>query len=53
MSDNGPEKRNNLWKYDLTSKQNRQLTDFKDFDITFPSNSEKEIVFEAGGSLYL
>jgi tricorn protease len=53
MSDNGPEKRNNLWKYDLTSKQNKQLTDFKDFDITFPSNSEKEIVFEAGGSLYL
>ncbi|MEB2777199.1 PDZ domain-containing protein [Algoriphagus sp. D3-2-R+10] len=53
MSDNGPEQRNNLWKYDLTSKQNTQLTEFKDFDITFPSNSEKEIVFEAGGSLYL
>ncbi|MDR7129666.1 tricorn protease [Algoriphagus sp. 4150] len=53
MSDNGPEKRNNLWKYDLKTKQNTQLTEFKDFDITFPSNSEKEIVFEAGGSLYL
>lgn len=53
MSDNGPEKRNNLWKYDLKSKQNIQLTEFKDFDITFPSNSDKEIVFEAGGSLYL
>lgn len=53
MSDNGPEKRNNLWKYDLKSKQNTQLTEFKDFDITFPSNSAKEIVFEAGGSLYL
>ncbi|PZX47790.1 S41 family peptidase [Algoriphagus chordae] len=53
MSDNGPEERNNLWKYDLNTKQNTQLTDFKDFDITFPSNSEQEIVFEAGGSLYL
>ena len=53
MSDNGPEGRNNLWKYDLKTKQNTQLTEFKDFDITFPSNSEKEIVFEAGGSLYL
>ncbi len=53
MSDNGPEKRNNLWKYDLNTKQHTQLTEFKDFDITFPSNSEKEIVFEAGGSLYL
>ncbi|RAI85025.1 S41 family peptidase [Algoriphagus yeomjeoni] len=53
MSDNGPEKRNNLWKYDLKTKQNTQLTEFKDFDITFPSNSDTEIVFEAGGSLYL
>lgn len=53
MSDNGPEKRNNLWKYDLKTKQNSQLTQFKDFDITFPSNSQKDIVFEAGGSLYL
>lgn len=53
MSDNGPEQRNNLWKYDLKTKQNTQLTEFKDFDITFPSNSDKEIVFEAGGSLYL
>lgn len=53
MSDNGPEKRNNLWKYDLSSKQHLQLTEFKDFDITFPSNSDSEIVFEAGGSLYL
>ncbi|MEB2785904.1 S41 family peptidase [Algoriphagus persicinus] len=53
MSDNGPEKRNNLWKYDLVSKQHTQLTDFTDFDITFPANSDKEIVFEAGGSLYL
>lgn len=53
MSDNGPEGRNNLWKYDLKTKQNTQLTEFTDFDITFPSNSEKEIVFEAGGSLYL
>ena len=53
MSDNGPEQRNNLWKYDLNSKQNSQLTEFKDFDITFPSNSDKEIVFEAGGNLYV
>ena len=53
MSDNGPEGRNNLWKYDLEKKQHTQLTDFKDFDITFPSNSDKEVVFEAGGSLYL
>ncbi|MCH7410789.1 PDZ domain-containing protein [Belliella sp. DSM 111904] len=53
MSDNGPEGRNNLWKYDIKGKNHSQLTSFEDFDITFPSNSTKEIVFEAGGKLYL
>lgn len=53
MSDNGPHKRNNLWQYDLKTKTNRQLTQFKDFDITFPESSTSDIVFEAGGSLYL
>lgn len=53
MSDNGPNKRNNLWKYDLSTKKNTQLTNFKDFDITFPENSATDIIFEAGGKLYL
>ncbi|MBB6325553.1 tricorn protease [Algoriphagus iocasae] len=53
MSDNGPEKRNNLWKYDFSTEENTQLTHFEDYDITFPSNSDSEIVFEAGGKLYL
>ena len=53
MSDNGPNKRNNIWKHDLASKINTQLTNFKDFDITFPENSSSDIVFEAGGKLYL
>lgn len=53
MSDNGPNKRNNLWKYDSATKSNSQLTTFKDFDITFPESSDKDIIFEAGGELYL
>lgn len=53
MSDNGPNKRNNLWKYDISSKLNTQLTNFKDYDITFPENSSSDIIFEAGGKLYL
>lgn len=53
MSDNGPNKRNNLWKYDLSSKNNTQLTSFKDYDITFPESSSSDIIFEAGGKLYL
>ena len=53
MSDNGPNKRNNLWKYDLSAKTNTQLTNFKDFDITFPESGSSDIIFEAGGKLYL
>lgn len=53
MSDNGPNKRNNLWKYDLKTKANSQLTQFKEYDITFPESSKSDIIFEAGGSLYL
>ena len=53
MSDNGPNKRNNLWKYDLSTKSNTQLTNFIDYDITFPENSSEDIIFEAGGKLFL
>ncbi|MDH5382303.1 MAG: hypothetical protein OEW75_15720, partial [Cyclobacteriaceae bacterium] len=53
MSDNGPEKRNNIWKYDVEKTTNTQITQFKDFDITFPANGKDEIVFEAGGNIYL
>lgn len=53
MSDNGPNKRNNLWQYDIASRANKQLTNFKDFDITFPEVGPSDIVFEAGGKLYL
>ncbi|MFC0876738.1 PDZ domain-containing protein [Saccharicrinis sp. FJH2] len=53
MSDAGPNEKNNIWKYDLTTKKNTQLTHFKDYDITFPGNSKTDIVFEAGGKLYL
>ncbi|MCK4825015.1 PDZ domain-containing protein, partial [bacterium] len=53
MSDNGANKRNNLWKYDLSSKSNTQLTHFEDYDITFPESSSSDIIFEAGGKLYL
>ncbi|PKL86986.1 MAG: peptidase S41 [Ignavibacteriae bacterium HGW-Ignavibacteriae-2] len=53
MSDNGAENRNNIWVYDLATKSNKQLTSFSDYDIHFPSIGPKEIVFEAGGILYL
>ncbi len=53
ISDRGSEKRYNIWSYDLSSKQIKQLTKFSDFDIHFPAMGPEEIVFEAGGKLYL
>ena len=53
LSDRGDNKRNNLWVYDLSTKQTKQVTNFSDFDIRFPSIGHNEIIFEAGGSLFL
>ena len=53
LSDQGEEERFNIWVYDLSSKTSRQITKFQDFDIHFPSHGPEEIVFEAGGKLYL
>lgn len=53
LSDRDKNQRYNIWVYDLTTKQNRQLTFFDKFDVHFPSIGENEIVFEAGGLLYL
>ncbi len=53
LSDRGDNLRFNIWSYDLASKALRQLTDFSDFDVHFPSIGPKDIVFEAGGKLYL
>jgi len=53
LSDRGPEIRMNLWRYNTKTKNVEQVTDFKDYDIHFPSAGPEEIVFEAGGNLYL
>jgi tricorn protease len=53
LSDRGPEKRYNIWAYDRNSGQHRQVTEFRDFDVHFPSIGPRDIVFEAGGRLYL
>ena len=52
-SDRGPEQRINLYSYSLKSKQTRQLTNFKDYDVNWPSLGPDSIVFENGGFLYL
>jgi len=53
LSDQGPNQRFNIWSYDLDTKSSRQITNIKDYDVHFPSNSSKEIVYEAGGKIYL
>ncbi len=53
LSDRDESKRNNIWVYDANTKEKKQVTFFTDFDIHFPSIGPEEIVFEAGGDLYL
>ncbi len=53
LSDRGPAERLNLWAYDLNSKQFRQVTHFKDYDIDWPSLGNNGIAFQDGGSLYV
>ncbi|MCB9332352.1 MAG: PD40 domain-containing protein [Lewinellaceae bacterium] len=53
LSDAGPEKRYNIWSYDTQSKSRKQITQFRDFDAAFPALGPDEIVFTAGGKLYL
>ncbi len=53
LSDRGAEERMNLWRYDLTKKSFEQLTKFTDYDVHYPSLGPDDIVYEAGGKLYL
>ncbi|MCW8984361.1 MAG: PDZ domain-containing protein, partial [Thermoanaerobaculales bacterium] len=53
LSDRGPALRSNIWALDPNSGEMRQVTHFTDFDITFPAIGPSDIVFQAGGRLYL
>lgn len=53
LSDRGSELRMNLWRYSVTTKKYEQLTNFKDYDIHFPSAGPDDIVFEQAGKLWL
>lgn len=52
LSDHDANRRENIWAYDLGSKQFREVTHFTDYDIDFPSLGDNGIVFQQGGSLY-
>lgn len=53
MSDKGDALRNNIWVFDTETDEDKQLTFFKDFDIHYPSIGPSDLVFEAGGQIYL
>lgn len=53
LSDQGKDFRLNLWMYDTQTKETKQVTKFKDFDISFMATGPSDLVFEKGGSLFL
>ncbi len=58
LSDGGTEHRLNIWSYDTTSGERKQITKFEDNDCKWPAigpgpNGQGEIVFSNGPSLYL
>ena len=53
VSDEGMAKRRNIWVYDVSKKSKEQLTDFADIDINHMSAGPDDLVFQAGGRLYL
>ncbi len=53
LSDRDAAKRANIWALDVATGATRQVTRFADFDVRFPAIGPSDIVFEAGGRLYL
>jgi tricorn protease len=52
LSDRDSNRRMNLFVTDLADRTTRQLTNFRDFDIKFPSLGDEAIVFENGGWIF-
>ena len=53
LSDNGENKMANIWLYDKNKKEHSQITFFNDYEVKFPSIGKDDMVFEAGGQLYI
>ncbi len=53
LSDAGPNKRFNIWKYNTKDKTRKQITEYKDVEVHFPSLGKNEIVYTAGGTVYV
>ena len=53
LSDRDENMRLNIWEIDPLNKTKKQVTFYKDFDISFLSAGPKELVYEMGGDLFL
>ncbi len=58
LADHDSRRRANIWAYDTESRAFRQVTQFTDYDVDFPSlgaggEGEAGIVFQQGGRLYV
>ena len=53
LSDQDTNKRYNIWAYNINTQVHQQITQFKDMDVQLPALGPRDIVFEAGGNLYL
>jgi tricorn protease len=42
----------NIFSYNTQSKETKQITEYTDFDVLWPSGSNGQLVFEKGGFLY-
>jgi tricorn protease len=52
LSDRDAAKRNNIWSFDLKTKEFKQITFFKQYDVHFPAMGPQDIVLEAEGRLH-
>ncbi len=53
LSDRGAGQKQNIWARNRSTGAVRQITDFRAYDVTFPSLGPGDIVFGAGSRLYL
>jgi tricorn protease len=43
----------NLYRYDITTRETRQITHYKDWDVRWPSADADQIVYELDGELHI
>lgn len=53
VSDQAENMRRNVWVHDLESGNSRQLTEFSQVDVNYMTDGPDDLVFEAGGDLYV